>query len=250
MPSLVNMVQMQTASNFQFSGVGIEHLDASEYTLATIVVDTSGSVDAWQDKLADCIKEIVKSGRKSPRAENFLVRVTAFNDHIQEIHGFQELSSINLNSYSALNPIGGTALFDAIQEAIDATITYATQLSANDYLVNAVIYVLTDGENNAGNGTVGGIKKSIKSTSKGEKHLESLAVILIGVGYDANPQYLDGVKNNAGITQFVDMTKLFKEKSPANALALLAGFVSKSFSTTSQALQSGNSRPMSSALVI
>ena len=250
MPSLANMVQMQTASNFQFSGVGIAHLDASEYTLATIVVDTSGSVDGWQDKLSDCIKEIVKSCRKAPRAENLLVRVTTFADRVQELHGFQELGSINLNIYGALNPVGGTALFDAIQESVDASITYATQLSAKDYLVNAVVYVLTDGDNNSGRSTVASIKKSIQSTSKGEKHLESLAVILVGVGYDANPQYLDKVKKDANITQFVDMTKLFASQSPAGALAKLAGFVSKSVSTTSQALQSGNSRPTSSVLTI
>ena len=59
---------------------------------------------------------------------------------------------------------------------------------------------------------------------------------------------LEAFKDGAELTQFVDLTDLFNKQSPAKALAKLAGYVSKSISTTSQALASGTSTAVSSQL--
>lgn len=56
MPDLTNMQTMQTASNFHFQAVGLDALGATEYTLATVVVDISGSVSGWERQLEDCLK--------------------------------------------------------------------------------------------------------------------------------------------------------------------------------------------------
>jgi hypothetical protein len=83
-----------------------------------------------------------------------------------------------------------------------------------------------------------------------DEKLESVAVILVGVGYGEQhlKDYLDKFKKTAEIDQFVDMTELFNNGSPDKALAKLAGFVSKSISSTSQALASGSTTPSSSLL--
>jgi len=59
---------------------------------------------------------------------------------------------------------------------------------------------------------------------------------------------LDKFKKQAEITQFVDLTDLFTKSSPEGALAKLAGYISKSISSTSQALASGSTTPNSSQL--
>jgi len=247
----VDMKNLMTASRYGFSAVGLDALGASEYTLATVVVDISGSVTGWSKQLEDCLKAILESCKSSPRSDNLLLRLVSFNHNVVELHGFRLLNDISADEYDGiLRPSGTTALFDATHTSIEATSDYGKLLvDQGDMSANAVVYVLTDGADNESKQTPKAIKKLIENVVKEEK-LESMAVVLIGVGYsDAGmASYLDTFKNDAGITQFVDMTELFSKSSPAKALAKLAGYVSKSISSTSHALASGSSTASSSLL--
>jgi len=248
-----SMQQLLTPSNFQFSGANFDQLGAAEYTLATVVVDVSGSVASFKTELEKSIKTTVTSCQDSPRCDNLLMRVLSFNHNLNEIHGFRPLADIDVSGYdNCLNPDGSTALFDAVMNAVEASEVYGKQLVAQDIMANAVIYVITDGCNNSGRSTANSVKKAIEAITKSEKSLESVAVILIMVGYaDYNVKAeLDDFKTKAGITQFVDITDLFTKTNPAKALAKLAGFISKSVSSTSKALASGSSTAASSKLVI
>ncbi len=67
------------------------------------------------------------------------------------------------------------------------------------------------------------------------ENLESIKVILIGVGDSGRVQtYLDTLKNDAGLDQFV-----WVGNADAKALAKMADFVSRSISSSSQALGTG-----------
>jgi len=247
------MQQLQTPSNYQFSGANLDQLGAAEYTLATIVVDVSGSVGSFKADLEKSIKTTVTSCQDSPRCDNLLMRILSFNDKLNEVHGFRPLADIDVASYdNSLNPYGGTALFDAVMNGIESSEVYGKQLVSQDIMANAVIYVITDGCNNSGNATAKSVKKAIEKIAKDEKSLESVAVILIMVGYadSASKAELDNFKTEANITQFVDLTDLFAKANPAKALAKLAGYISKSVSSTSKALASGSSNAASSRLVI
>ncbi|MFA7218905.1 MAG: hypothetical protein WC119_00065 [Synergistaceae bacterium] len=255
MPDITNettdMTNLQTASRYGFSAVGLDSLGASEYTLATVVVDVSGSVSGWVKQLEDCLKAILKSCQSSPRADNLLLRLVSFGDNVNEVHGFRLLGDIDPNEYdNCLTIKGCTALFDATHTSVEATADYGKLLiDQGDMTANAVIYVLTDGGDNASKNTASTIKKLLQKVRSDEK-LESIAVILIGVGYDEDHLkiYLDKFKNTAELDQFVDLTELFNNSSPDKALAKLAGYVSKSISSTSQALASGSSAVSSSLL--
>lgn len=247
------MQQLQTPSNYQFSGANLDQLGAAEYTLATVVVDVSGSVSSFKTDLEKSIKTTVASCQDSPRCDNLLMRVLSFNDSLKEVHGFRPLADIDVKGYdNSLNPCGGTALFDAVMNGVEASEVYGKQLVAQDIMANAVIYVITDGCNNSGYATAKSVKKAIEKIAKDEKSLESVAVILIMVGYgDSNAKTeLDNFRAEANITQFVDLTDLFAKANPAKALAKLAGYISKSVSSTSKALASGSSAAASSKLVI
>jgi len=247
------MQQLQTPTNYQFSGANLDQLGAAEYTLATVVVDVSGSVSSFKVDLEKSIKTTVASCQDSPRCDNLLMRVLSFNDSLKEVHGFRPLADIDVNGYdNSLNPCGGTALFDAVMNGVEASEVYGKQLVAQDIMANAVIYVITDGCSNSGYATAKSVKKAIEKIAKDEKSLESVAVILIMVGYgDANAKTeLDNFRAEANITQFVDLTDLFAKANPAKALAKLAGYISKSVSSTSKALASGSSAAASSKLVI
>ena len=245
MPKLMGQNAMQTHQtlhNFNFSAVDVKSLGASEYTLVTICQDTSSSVTDFKKGMEDTLKQILEACKKSPRSENLLLRLVEFNSDIGELHGFRELKSIVATEYdNILNPRGMTALYDGILSGTEAMEVYGKQLVAMDYRCNGVIFVITDGaENQSINKDPAEIKKAFGRVRTNET-LESLQTVLIGVGTDPMVmQLLQDLQKAAGIDQFVDMGAA----TPAK-LAKLAAFISKSISSTSQALGSGQaSQPL------
>lgn len=217
--------------HFGFSGTKLKDLGASEYTLVTVVVDDSGSVHPYIRDIEKCLSTIVDSCKMSPRADNLLLRLVKFNSVTTEVHGFKLLSE--LSSYdNSLNGGGITALFDATTNAISAMNAYGKTLSSQDYSVNGIVFVITDGENNVNNASVDDIKRAINDGVNGE-NLESLVTILIGVGAGIS-SYLADLQRDAGFTQ-LEMMQNLNSKS----LAKLAQFVSRSISSQSQALGTG-----------
>ena len=231
---------LNTAGNYQFSYTSMDDLGATEYSLVTFVQDETGSVADFKTDMEKCLKTGIEACQKSPRAENLMARFVKFNsvDGIQEVHGFKLLGSIDPKDYDGvLNPDGMTPLFDACHTAIEATRDYGKVLASQDFLANAIIFIITDGMDNHSTYTPDSIKKLITETMRMEDCLESISIILIGVGTKAYPEvnsYLQDFQKQAGITQYVEIDEATPKK-----LAKLASFISRSISSTSQALGSG-----------
>lgn len=234
---MTNLIRIETdESNFHFSGEAINKLGASEYTLVNIVVDMSGSVSAYRSELTECIKTIVSSCKYSQRAENLMIRLTTFNNGIYEEHGFSLLNSLDVNSYqNTINPTGATALYDATANGIEAIKKYGAELYDQDFDVNGIVFIVTDGDDNNSSANENDIKNLIAKVTQEEK-LESLRTILIGVNtqYGDLQRKLEGYKKNALLDQYVDIRDADK-----NNLAKLANFISKSISAQSLALGTG-----------
>jgi len=225
--------------NFQFSAVRIEDLGATEYTLVTIIADISGSVIGFADDLLNCIKSIVGACQKSPRAENLLIRLLTFNNDIYEIHGFKNLGDIVVDDYEELHPDYMTALFDATYDGVGATLEYAKQLVDQDFDCNGAVYIITDGMDNRSSMTPAAIKGKIDAAIQREE-IESIITVLVGL-HDPSSNWSRDVKNSlesfareANLSQFLDVGEATPQK-----LAKLAGFVSESVSSQSQALGTG-----------
>lgn len=251
MPKLMNAsasIVGATVSNFGFSAKRADDLTATEYTLADIAVDVSPSTSPFLADLQKGLQVVVDSLKKSPRAENMLVRVQTFSSRIDEVHGFINLSDIDAASYNLTVTGGGTALNDAALAGVEAVEAEGARLDSLDYGVNAVIFNITDGQDSGAShvvrvGNEKKIKEAINRARQAEK-LESLKAILIGVGTpDANDptqpdsstkQYLEDFAQRAGYDQFV-----WIGAATAGNIAKLAQFVSKSVSSSSQALGTG-----------
>ena len=236
---------LTAGSNYRFSATKLNKLGAAEYTLASMVIDTSGSVSAFLASLEQAVKTIFKAMDKSPRRDNLLLRLTQFNDFLRESHGFKLLNTIKESDYDNALQIGGmTALYDATDEAIQSTLTYGKQLTASNFLVNGIIVIVTDGQSNCGAiRDAAQIKKSLENARLNE-YLESLITILVGVTNDDQnlDAYLQAFMTEAGLTQYVSIGKATPGK-----LAKFAQFVSQSISSTSAALGSGAaSQPIAS----
>ncbi len=227
-----------TGQSYGYSAADLGDLGATEYTLVTIVVDESSSVSPFRTEMEECIKEVVKACKYSPRSDYLLIRFVAFNQNVREIHGFKQLIDCNPDDYNTcLSPSGTTSLFETAVNAINATNDYGKQLAQNDFEANAIIFVITDGMDNE-SGSIDGaaVGQALKNAMMDET-LESIMSILIGVGvgaYHNVSQYLDDFKNDAGLSQYVEV-KDANDKS----IAKLTGFISKSISSQSASLGSG-----------
>lgn len=233
MPRLnTDSMQNHAIGNFQFSAAKIDTLGATEYTLVTVVLDISGSVYDFQSDLEDVLKSIVQSCKYSPRANNLMMRVVYFNDRVQEMHGFKLLQDINPDDYNGtIKANGVTALYDATGSSLEAMEKYGKDLVDNDFEVNGILFVVTDGmDNNSNYYTPIKIAEDVNNIRKNES-MESILSLLIAIGDSTSLQTfsIDG--------KFDKYEEI--KNADAKALAKLAEFISKSISAQSQSLGTG-----------
>lgn len=230
MPRLLDN-DMQTGAipglaGYQFSAVRTERLGESEYTLVTLALDVSGSVAGFRDLLIDTVKKAIDACRKSPKSANILVRVTTFSTRVDEVHGFKPLAEIDNAVYDGIRVYGQTALFDACASAIGAMTEYGRVLGKQDFGVNGILFVITDGDDNASSYTAHTVKGMADDAVSGEV-LESFRSVLVGVNAAQVKQYLEDFRVQGGLTEYLDAG----DATPGN-LAKLAAFVSRSVSSS------------------
>jgi uncharacterized protein YegL len=234
--------QSLPSGNYGYSATRLDDLGAAEYTLVTIVNDASPSVSSFVKQMEKALQEIVKACKHSPRADNLLVRLVTFSRDMQEAHGFKLLERCHLDDYRNILKVGSaTALYDAAENAITANTAYARQLTDADFTVNGIVFVITDGEDNASTYGIRQVREALEQAVRSEA-MESLVSILIGVNV-RDPRigaYLQDFKTEAGFTQYVEL-----DQADAATLAKLASFVSRSISAQSQSLGTGGaSKPL------
>jgi len=223
-------------SNYGYSGARLSSLNATEFTLAGIIVDISGSTAGFITEMTTAVKSIVGACQSSPRAGNLMIRLTKFDDVVDEVHGFKELSNVNADDYNNVLRAGGsTALYDATMNGVEAVVDYGGSLFDADMDVNGIVFVITDGADNRSKYNPEAIKKAIEKARQSEK-LESILTILIGVNVNdyGTKQYLADFNTKAGFDQYIEISN-----ADSKQLAKLAQFVSKSISAQSQSLGTG-----------
>ncbi|MHA1469278.1 MAG: hypothetical protein ACTSSP_01810 [Candidatus Asgardarchaeia archaeon] len=227
-----------TGDSFGYSAADLGDLGATEYTLVTIAVDKSSSVAEFETEMEKCIQEIIKACKYSPRSDYLLIRLVAFNRSMDEIHGFKQLVDCELSDYDGCLKVGGsTLLFETARNAISSTADYAKDLVENEFDVNAIVFILTDGmDNESGSIDADSVGQALQQAMRDEK-LESILSILIGVGvgkYAGVSDYLNEFKTDAALSQYVEI-----KDANDQTLAKLADFISKSVSSQSNSIGTG-----------
>lgn len=236
MPKFMQDFNIPGGGGFAFSGIRPEDLEETEYTLVNIIIDISGSVDAFKDGLLNTLKDAINACKKSPKSANLLVRVVTFNSHLSEVHGFKPVNEIDVNNdYKQFKCGSMTALYDATYDGVGSIIKYADILSSNDFTVNGIVFIITDGGDNSSRMTPAMINDKIIEVIKNEQ-MDSLTTVLVGINTDDYKQAHENFKNQANLNQYIDVGDVTPGK-----LAKLAAFVSRSVSSTSQVLGTGAS---------
>jgi hypothetical protein len=226
-------------SNFTFRGARIANLLSTEYTLVTIAIDVTGSTRLFASQLLETLRTTIKGCKKSPRADNLLVRVIIFSDAfpggIMELHGFKKVMDIDPDKdYQDLDPGGLTPLYDAAFSAVGATLAYGKFLLGKDiFNVNGIVYLITDGDDNTSVSTPKMVRDEIDKAVIGEQ-IESLVTVLVGINTAQCGSFLENFRQEAGITQYLDVGDVTPGK-----LAKLGGIISQSVSSQSMALGKG-----------
>ncbi|OGZ30353.1 MAG: hypothetical protein A3J00_02785 [Candidatus Niyogibacteria bacterium RIFCSPLOWO2_02_FULL_45_13] len=224
-------------SGVSFTGARIERLGSTEYTLVTAAIDETGSVNGFQHELKKMLETAVEACKKSPRSDNLLLRTLYFSSKytngVNEIHGFKPLAEINPADYPDIKPGGWTPLNDAVFSSLGAMNTYGKQLADEDFGVNGIVFVITDGGENSSVATMNMVKTEAEKAVSGEI-LESVISVLVGINASDCADELARFKDEAGMTHFINAGEATKGK-----LAKLAAFVSSSVSSQSQALGTG-----------
>lgn len=234
----------KTLSGFRYTNIRVDALTSSEYTIAIVVTDLTGSVSSFKADLVEINKTVQGACLKHPKSENLLLRSTVFNSilNVKEMHGFMPVSIIDPTIYDTFpSPDGCTPLMDALLEACESLLQYAQDLASNQFTVNAVLFLITDGgENSSINRDMNKIKKTMASLRNGDP-LESFTSILIGVDDASSMQTLKQFQ----VDTTMDEYKSIGDATPAN-LAKVAQFISRSISTASVACGSGSANVASS----
>lgn len=227
-------------SHYGYSATRLGELGATEYTVVTVACDVSGSTAAFTLDMEAAITRIVQACKLSPRADNLLLRLVAFNDNLTEIHGFKLLENCNLADYGGVLRAGGsTALYDAAENAVASTVNYGQRLAAGAFSANAILFVITDGMDNASKLPAARVKDALARAVTTEA-LEGVVSVLIGVNVADREasRYLRQFHASAGFTQYIEL-----EKADARSLARLAQFLSRSILSQSQMLGTGGTPP-------
>jgi hypothetical protein len=233
------LTQRLGASGFSFSGTRVGDLGATEYTLVAVAADSSASVTPFAAEIEACIKEVVRACRRSPRADHLMLRLVTFDSVLEEVHGFRPLTECPVDGYDGtVRCKGMTALYDAATTTVEAVAAYGKTLCDADFDVNAIVFVITDGADNASSLDAKALAKALAKAQKAE-HVESLVSVLVGVNV-ADGQldgYLRTLARDAGFTQYLPIAD-----ANAGSLARLARFVARSIAVQSLALGSGQSQ--------
>lgn len=226
---------MVPGGGYGYTGAAVDTLQSFENTIVNALLDESGSTGPFARQIELCCKEIVKSLRRSPRADNLIYRQCHFASHYREHHGFLPLAQINPDSYDGCyQPGGQTTLYDSCDRVLREVQDYGRQQALQKFQCNALIHMLTDGCDFGSTLGENDVKSTLTKVASDES-LESLITILIGVNPDKGIQRdLEEFAKRVGFTQYVPL-----DKADEATLARLANFISKSISAQSQALGTG-----------
>ncbi len=224
-------------TTFGYSGTRIEDLGSSEYTLVSIAADQSGSVHSFRSGIEDCLAAIATASRAHPRSDHLMLRLTAFDNQLHEVHGFKPVRTCDPGAYaSSLRAGGSTALYDAAHNAVSSVVGYGKDLTERGFTVNGVVLVITDGLDNASAVTPERVAEAVSAAITSES-LEGVTTILVGVNVTQPSvgQALMALSTAAGFDHYLELGD-----ADVPTLARLADFATRSIALSSTALGAGS----------
>lgn len=170
---------------FNIGNFDPSQIQEDEVILAAIAMDISPSVGGFEKDLNEAFKVFVEEMQQSHVADKLMVKVITFNEKIEEKTGFMPIRNIDPKTFIFKACGSGTALYDAAKKALESTIDYRTHLEATGVAVKALVFAITDGDDNSSaNGNKHGeaVAALVDNIAKEERNIFSFETMLFGIG--------------------------------------------------------------------
>lgn len=220
-----------SGTGYHFTAILPENIKTDAICLASVLIDTSSSMDGEEQNLERCFEQAIQACDKAPNRDGIFIRITSFASTVKELRPFIPPSPTPLKIH-----IGGmTALGRGILDSLRSTTQYAKVLSQGDYRCNAILIILTDGEETVDKPeqAVDMVQKELQ-TIRTEETLDSVLIILVGFRPSVGVMKTQQDFANAIGARYIPLQDVNPQK-----LAKLANFVSQSISSQSKQIGTG-----------
>jgi uncharacterized protein YegL len=197
--------------DYNFGNFNPEDVEVEDTINAVFAIDVSGSVGGYVDELNKGMNEFVQRMQKSHVSEKLFVSIVEFQSNVKVRSGFQPIDQVPVIDFT--NSIGGTtALYEGTKVALKNALDYRTGLESAGVNCKTLLFVITDGDDNASNCRPSDVKDIITDLLKEERNFASFEAILFGVGQGMDSYFRQaaadmGIKNVATIADTADDIK-------------------------------------------
>jgi uncharacterized protein YegL len=224
MDQTLSSVNKDLNFDYNFGNFNPNDVQTEDTINAVIAIDISSSVHGYGAELNAAYNEFIARMQKSHAASNLFVSLIYFNSDVSVEHGFRPISE--LQPINLIPRIGGTtALFKACAVGLKNAIDYRKDLENAGVNCKTLLFVITDGEDNASGGVVGAdVKAQIDGLLQEERNIFSFESILFGVG---NASEFEKAQKEMGIKH------LAKVGTTADEIRKMINFISSSITSVS-----------------
>jgi len=168
-----------------------ENIEVEETINAVFAFDLSGSMSQRVtslsttrcEELNKAANEFVENMSKSHVKDRLLISTIVFDNDVEVLTGFQPVTEVEEFKLSPRN--GATALYAAARMALDKAIDYRDSLQKTGVKAKTILFVITDGENNASpDSDAQYVKDKLIELNKEEQNIMTFSSVLLGIGED------------------------------------------------------------------
>ncbi len=210
--------------NINYGNFDPREISSDETINAVLIIDVSPSVSSYVNEMNAAFKDFLEEMQRSHVSEKLMVSIVEFNEKSNVRSGFQPVISIDPASID-FRPCGrGTALYDAVLAGLTNAITYRFNLENSGVNCKTLVFIITDGEDNASKNSASSVKNVMDDLLHQEKNAFDFESILFGVGNDAD---FERAQKEMGIKHLAKIGHTGKE------IRKMIGFISASISKSS-----------------
>lgn len=207
--------------NLNFNNFNPDEVQVDETINAVFVVDVSPSITSYVNDLNHAFNDFTETMQKSHVADQLMVSLVEFNEKIEVRSGFQPIKQIPRIDFK---PSGrGTALYQAFGQGLSMALDYRENLEASGVMAKTLIFIITDGIDNASQVSAKQVKDKLAQVLGQEQNAFSFTTILFGVGDAA---YFEQAQKDLGIQH------LAKVGTSGAEIRKMINFISQSIAST------------------
>ena len=216
------MEELQNSFGLNFHNFDADNIQTDETINCVFVIDKSGSVTYYVQDMNNALNDFLHTMQASHVADKLLVSTIEFNGNVEVTNGFQPIA--NVKDYD-VKPNGLTALYDAVMAGLENACNYRKQLQDSGLTAKTLVFIITDGNDNASKTKASDIKAKLAQIYADEMNAFTFTVIMFGVGNEGDFDY-------AREAMGIDKNLMAKVGTTGAEIRKMIGFISSSVSSS------------------